>query len=983
MRLTENQTKAIYTLNKNILLNAGAGTGKTEVLTRRFVEMIRSGISLENIVCITFTKKAAKEMQERIREFLLEEGFVEELDHFYLSNISTIDSFCQKIVSEYARFCEINPSFSVLEEREEKELLEEVLRNEIRKHPEILKDFYEDLGFFTEEEIFKEILFFLLSKKDLLDLPKIQEKNEEIFKSFSEKRIHNKLKDELLKIAMVLETNNRSALAKFLKGEHVEILKIPGLLPEDYLNELSQFNFSLAPLKKEHLDLKIPNLLEELDLAIDIKNIEIYHRFFAFLEAVLKEYQRKKEEKGVLDFSDLSKYTYSLLENSEVKKELTKKYTHFLIDEYQDCSTIQKNLFFEFCSNHSPLDKENFFAVGDPKQSIYAFRGARAHIFTETIESVLESNGKVIFLEDNFRSTTEILNPINRIFQEVMGERYDAQKAHKSLEESQFFVSRNSDSPETIQAVDFIKGKYNEKQKFGDFTYLFRNRNSLADYQEILKEEDIPHYIVNSQGFYLDPFISDLVSFMIYCIFSEKKYLISILKGVFYNLSDEDLYDIFVFKNVEILEEIESQREKYLEIFNQSIYKGLSELILEYEILEQANFYLKDFQSQANLYKLLLMAITFDLSKNSFYDFVLKILERDLEEEHMQLEDENSDIVKLMTIHQSKGLSLDSVIIPRLNQRTRPNQNKINFHEDLGLSLPLENSGLEKLVRNKIATEEEEQMENLYYVAMTRAKENLFLGLDGYNSGFKGKAKDILASEIEDGNLIEFPDVDIPFKKEDRKIRPIKKILDFSEDFKRKKRTHYNIQMVSEFYDNQEKYISNYLNFFRDKEEKTSPSIIGQFVHTFAEIYENSLEEAFEKSLEYFPLKEEDFLEVKRYCENFIKLNPQKNNVLKEIPFHLLYEDHLFSGVIDRLEFSKKNIKLIDFKISNIGDNIVDYYRLQLLFYAYAVKKNYPDYEITLALQNLKNKKEYMIDYDENFLHSRMARFIEFTSELE
>lgn len=989
MKLTREQQKAIYTLNKNLLLNAGAGTGKTEVLTRRFVKMISSGINLENIVCITFTKKAAKEMQERIREIFIEDGLNNELDHFYKANISTIDSFCQTIISEYSKFCNINPNFKVLDDKDSKDLLEQAVRRTIRQYPEYLEIFYQDLGFFTEDEIISELLSFLKSKKDMLDIKKIKEKNKAIFENYSEERIHEELKEELLQIADLLKDNRRSGIAKFLKDENVDKLKVPGKLSKNYIEHLKGLNFTIKPLKEKNKEKVIPEILENFNLINDIKSMEVYSTFFSLLEKILFEYKSEKLENGLLDFSDLAINTLKLLDIPEVKDQLLKKYTHFLIDEYQDCSTIQKDLFYKFCSEDIPLDRENFFAVGDPKQSIYAFRGARSNVFTETMDDVLSSGGEVLLLQDNFRSTKEIMTPINHLFQDVMGERYDAQVTHKEGKDigiqSEFFISEDVDNrPETIQAVDFIKYKVKENIPFGDFTYLFRKRSKLKDYEEILKAENIPYYIVNSQGFFNDPIISDLVNFMIYCIFPELKYLISILKGVFYNYSDEDLYKVFVLEEEKILEKIENQRERYLKVFNESIYDGLSRLIKEYDVLEISDWFSNDFQQQANIYKLLLLALNYDMEDCSFYDFVLEIIDKDYEEEHMQLEDEKSDIVKLMTIHQSKGLSLESVIIPRLSERNASQNIKIKFHEEVGLSLPINEGGLEKIVQRTINKEDTEQMENLFYVAMTRAKNNLFLGMDGWNSGFKRLINESLEIELEENRIQKFSIRDIQVKKEEREIRPIQKILELEKNNTFRKRNNYNIHMVQDFYNDREKYIRNQIEVFNEPDQKKTPlSTIGNFVHYFAEIYDGSFNRSFMKAKNKFPLLDKDLKEVKTYCQNFIEMNPLTENILKEQSFNMLYRNYHFSGVIDRIEIFKDSIKLVDFKISNLGDSIIEIYKLQMLFYAYALKEYYPKKEIIIELQNLKNKRSYLLDYDEEFLDLRMAEFIEFSNELE
>ena len=126
MKLRDEQLKAIETIDKNLAINAGAGTGKTEVLTRRYVNLLKNGDfgdrgEVNSVVAITFTKKAASEMKQRVRELVensKDEKLLELSGDLNDPNISTIDSFCGKIVKENSYFLDIDQSFTIMEERD-------------------------------------------------------------------------------------------------------------------------------------------------------------------------------------------------------------------------------------------------------------------------------------------------------------------------------------------------------------------------------------------------------------------------------------------------------------------------------------------------------------------------------------------------------------------------------------------------------------------------------------------------------------------------------------------------------------------------------------------------------------------------------------------------------------------------------------------------------------------------------------------------
>lgn len=467
---------------------ASAGSGKTKVLTDRVLRLLLSGITPDKILCLTFTKVAATEMQNRINSELaswvlfdnlklaeklltlsgkvasnseLKKArvlFAEILDAEEKIKIQTIHSFCQSLVKIFPFEAGIKPNFEVLEEAQEKLLLQkaqkEVLKN-CSKNPK-LKDLITKINSRLHESTFGELVSELLSKKDQLTVLKekffgIDGVIEEIFKKFLVEK--NQTAEEIFS-NFLQKINQKKVLELALaldKSELVTNKKIATSIKIFFENpSLKNFSaYQLAFFTKENESRKINGkVLEDLTLfqiAEDQKKLISdfcdqlnSHKIcnstallLKFTDAILEIYAELKSQNAFLDYNDLIVESNRLLANPNfsdwVKMKMDGLFDHILIDESQDTNhqqwNIVKALTEDFFSGISVTNKQRtIFIVGDEKQSIYSFQGAEAHISEEIFSYFREKlrghpiQFHKINLNNSFRSLPVILEVVDAVF---------------------------------------------------------------------------------------------------------------------------------------------------------------------------------------------------------------------------------------------------------------------------------------------------------------------------------------------------------------------------------------------------------------------------------------------------------------------------------------------------------------------------------------------------------------------------------------
>lgn len=439
-RWTEEQLLAIEECGKNIIVSAGAGSGKTAVLTERVVRKIKNGIHVNQLLILTFTKAAAGEMKERIRKSIKKDkSIIEELEYLDNAYITTFDSYALSVVKKYHYILGLDRDISIAESSllsmKKKEIMEEVFENLYDKKDETFINLIDKFCVKDDNSLRKAILNIAYKLELKYNLQRyldnyidcnfndeaianiineynllIEEKKLEIKESYkdllvlTEGKFANSLRDY---IEPILTENDKSKLRILLD---TSLPNLPRGIEEE------------VKLAKEMLSLTLKELKELILVGndIDIKNdICKTKDIVEPLIKILKEYFYKldfyKKANNLYEFNDIALYAIKILEeNIEIRNELKNYFNEILLDEYQDTNDLQE-LFI------SKLENNNLYMVGDIKQSIYRFRNANPYIFKKKYDLYSKNIGGIkIDLLKNFRSRDEVLNDINNIFDQVM-----------------------------------------------------------------------------------------------------------------------------------------------------------------------------------------------------------------------------------------------------------------------------------------------------------------------------------------------------------------------------------------------------------------------------------------------------------------------------------------------------------------------------------------------------------------------------------
>ncbi len=458
---TQEQLDVIESRNKNILVSAGAGSGKTSVMVERIKNMvINDGVSVDSILVMTFTNAAAQKMKTEISKAISEAMDDENADIELLSkqlsllddaNISTFHSFQIKIIKEYFSLIDASPMVSIGDEKDMalllKETVDEVFEDLFNEENQ---DFLSFLDVYTgvksDDNLKENIISFYYS---LRAIPFYMEKlnlsiddytnfeNSKAFKyiiSDCKNRI-DKLKDIVFDAIKLLDTTD---LDKIKEGFYelkstldliysyasedkfdliygvIDGIKVPRLtLPkgEEHLrDELKQFK---TEIDNERDDMKKKYFYQ--DFSSHIEELKILSNYSKTLSMIIQEldirYMEKKTERNSIDFSDIEHMSLKILENDFVCKEYRDRFKYIFLDEYQDSSFMQEAFIDRI------KGEDNLFMVGDVKQSIYGFRNAEPQLFLNKRVKYSDSdNSEVLYLKTNFRSRDRILKDINYVF---------------------------------------------------------------------------------------------------------------------------------------------------------------------------------------------------------------------------------------------------------------------------------------------------------------------------------------------------------------------------------------------------------------------------------------------------------------------------------------------------------------------------------------------------------------------------------------
>mgnify|MGYP000093177890 FL=1 len=482
---TNEQLKVINTRNRNILVSAAAGSGKTAVLVERIIAMVTDKdepIDVDKLLVVTFTNAAASEMRERLMKALSKalmqdrnnEHLQKQMTYIQNAKITTIDAFCLGILKDNFGEADIDPGFRIGNNDElellKKDTVSEVINSYFEAGDEQFLEFMEDYVDKSGRSAIEEIILDLYEKSMsnvnpakwlgdmLLDYKDITP--DKILDSVFFKKLFSEAKKSIHKayeaMRMALYYSDKAGIYEyeeiFLKEK--ELLKQLGNI-EDF-NELKKqvdnIKYDRLPsikkdrgiddrekkkvvkfresAKKYIKDIKEKFLSKSLDEYSQVLKLS-YDNVAMLLKLTcefMEEYLKVKKEKNVVDFAQVEQLTYNILvkdgEVTDTAKQISEDFYEILIDEYQDSNYLQEAILGAVSKKHKGIN--NIFMVGDVKQSIYGFRNAKPELFVEKFESYTANDDEnmKICLSKNFRSRKQVIETCNFIFEQVMTKEF-------------------------------------------------------------------------------------------------------------------------------------------------------------------------------------------------------------------------------------------------------------------------------------------------------------------------------------------------------------------------------------------------------------------------------------------------------------------------------------------------------------------------------------------------------------------------------
>lgn len=1054
--LNKNQKKAVENIDSNLVVMAGAGTGKTKVLVERYMEILENGDleksrEIESIVAITFTKKAAQEMIDRIRTSLREKfSRGEKWLRFYRdiekANISTIHSFCGKILRENTVELGLDPKFKVLDENLSSKLLmeacEEIVLEELEENP-VFYDLLKKL----EATFISALLenFLELYNKFRNDRLEIEDFGQKIYEEINNLELDRNLIGEIREdYKFLMEHISRGKLLDLKEDErYLKFMTSEASSNSEILDSLIYMEEFLGNYKnyQDYVD-RIKLNTNRARRILEKENLKYYMEILNILEKIDRLYSKKKKEQAGLDYDDLQIKMNELLDRQGYRKYYQEKYKYLMVDEFQDTNRLQKEIFYKLASKEDKLDRQNLFIVGDPKQSIYGFRGGDLEVFYRAMEDIAgEDKSKLIELDENYRTSENIMNFINSLFGNLMGDNYGRLRpnvASKLDFEVEVLEDKELEIPASQSMATYSRefeadliGRRIRKLvdegfcQYRDIALLFRAKTRNCIYEAGLEKYEIPYYNISASGLFEKWEIVDLIN--AFKSFLNPKDLVSnvgFLRSPMMGLTDEDLY-LLMREEGSIVERLEK-----LVIGGQAEDGELIQACLDiYKYLFKAKYQLNNYeflnelieitnyreilllldggkQRYANLDKLLEIFLSYEenhMGENyDILEYIEELRSRELAEASVISESDNS--VKILTIHKAKGLEFPVVILPEMSLGDFRDNKFINYNRKLGLGLNIPNYKANfKLILE--ADEEKERQEDLriLYVAMTRAENLLILGNQGGNRGFKKVIKDYLIGEdirfIKEIDVINYDKSDQQYIAEDLTLDGDlypKNILEFS-DYNREKIYSFTISQFMKFRNCQREYFLDHVlklgrsldvtcqenELKKDSSNLISPLDRGNIVHRFCELYRLGLDEdvLLEKISKQFSL---DFSlvrkEVGHYLKNYLKSYEEYGEEYREREFNIKIENARFTGIIDRINIVDGEIEIIDYKTNRLVNKDILYqqYKDQLRFYAYTVAHIFKQ-KVGSAKLHLLETGEYLeIDLEEGKISESIKKLEDF-----
>lgn len=1069
----------------SVWVEASAGTGKTKVLSDRVLRLLLDGVLPSRILCLTYTKAAAVEMNNRIADKLSKwavaskDKLVKELENLLGKTISendeilsksrrlfallldtpggvkiqTIHSFCQEVLKRFPLEAKISPYFEVMDDRSSRDALSDIKRDMLNNNSS--KEVADALKFLisaSSEYKFPQIMESITNQRNLIE--------ECLLKSSSIENLIDKIaldfeikKDVSLENTEVefwqnMDFEKLSVIIKALDaGTETSAKKAVVLAKARDDRNLNDFlSVFLTDEGKARAKILVKDSIARfpeaeaycsdfinlcLDLLETIKTIKLFLSTKSVLilaNEMLVKYHNYKKQHSKLDYNDLIIITKKMFEEPKVAEWILYKLDggidNVLIDEAQDTSpeqwAIVKSITKEFFSGKGNHEKEpTVFVVGDRKQSIYSFQGAdpaefeKMHEYFET-ES---SNFKTVNMEVSFRSTAAILDTVNTVFdfdkakRGVIPENQNIKHTPSRIGDGgrvelwELIEQDEGDDNDKIwlppverigvaspsaklanKIAETIKEKVTKGEllkskgrplQYGDFLILVQRRTAFVE-EMVRACKNIGVNIAGVDKIKLNEqiVVADLLSLAKFILLPDDDLnLACLLKSPLFNLDDDDLFNLCYKRGNDsvwnrLLQDVRYEKQA----------KQLEELLQtaqEVRPFELFCYVLNNFEGRKKFIERLgkdcedAIDVFVNLSLNFEKDHIPSLqlfvewMEADEAEVKRDLEQNDNNAVRLMTVHGSKGLQAPIVILPDATRVKGVSKEARLFKDNDLLLYPLNKECYNEKCNKLIEREKElslEEYHRLLYVALTRAEECLCV------CGFKKKNKPNSESwyeivkeafakiAIEDKKLGLVYDVEQQiepekFEKKEIKVsdvelsewlkKPAKEEEPLAKPLTPSHQEENSVAAISPLDENNNeklyargKIIHKLLQFLPLAEEKTREYLIDAFLIRQASEFDSDEKNKIKKEVL-------ELLSNPSFAPLFSK------NSVAEVALMGVVGERIISGQIDRLVVCGDKVMIVDYKTNRPAakrlEDVPQAYIKQMRSYKQLVQEIYPD----------------------------------------
>ena len=833
------EIKDLSELKKSMFIQASAGTGKTYTITGIIKKLVKESVDLEKILVVTYTEKAAGELRDRIRKACPNK----DVDN---APIFTIHSFCTKTLSEFSFTANQCANLSVIDEGEISDFLDGWIRDFL-SHNSDFKSLFEtaekqDTFINNLKRDFKLAIskYYLdLNEKEVSSIVSLDTENFTFFldKPLTFKEFDKITKPDSIEDLFIIDNfeDNWNYLEANLQAKKAEEFR------DDILNNIAtdhKFSFNGNSIQKRWVGEEIKETFDFFksikdNLSALSKQKELLPQINFYTEQVKKLYlawQQEKEKNKAQSYTDMLRNVREAVcnKNSNLKKQLQKKYDFAIIDEFQDTNQMQWDIFKTVFME----DKDHtIIVVGDPKQSIYSFQGADVNVYLNATSSIAKNQGLACKLSKNFRSTDVMVKGCNLLFQNFFNSEAGInfseskpsgtkiQALYNGKEIQPIWIAGNPDAPVTEE--DFAKltvqtivdcctwengktklqvfdkeaedaeGKCLRRRNvsFRDFAILVRSSSEFEAIEEALRKSGIPSLRYKDKNLFSGNECSQWIS-LFNAITADN------FTGHNRTLLSEVLFtDFFGIP----LEEVENEKYdnptcpqrqmiiQWQQLAQQRKWAKLLEKIFADTNIENKLSQLDQMHSLTKIRQIGNYSVDYLYKTDSSLEDACKHLLRLSGDNDSSLEADGNivergtdfDSVQLMTIHASKGLEFPVVIVPAGLKGRSPNIAKAYLYHDKNSNnakLSFSPYGMKHMLK-----EEDYERERIYYVAYTRASSVLMLPIydiwDPNVSEQKAELHKFLKDNI--SSLFDANETD----ENGKEITFVKEVLDNHKDF--------------------------------------------------------------------------------------------------------------------------------------------------------------------------------------------------------